>query len=44
VLSKRCGENQNTCVMFSNFFSEYCATYEMVWKTVVKPDRPQMTI
>jgi len=30
--------------MFSNFFSENCAIYEMVWKNMVKPDRPQMAI
>ena len=28
--------------MFNNF-SENCAVYEMMWKNIVEPDRPQMT-
>jgi hypothetical protein len=27
----------------SVIFSENCATYEIMWKNVVGPDRPQMT-
>jgi len=32
--------------MFSIVFfpHENCAVYEIMWKNVVKPDRPQMTI
>jgi hypothetical protein len=29
--------------MFINFFSENGAVYEIMWKNVVEPDRPQMT-
>ena len=39
-----CRENQNTCFMFNNFFSEYRAIYEIKWKNMMKPDRPQMAI
>jgi hypothetical protein len=28
--------------MFHNFFPEDCAVYEIVWKTMVEPDRSQM--
>jgi len=32
--------------MFKNFlfFSENLAVYEITWKNMVEPDRPQMTI
>jgi hypothetical protein len=30
--------------MFNNFFSEIPALYWIMWKNVVEPDRPQMTI
>jgi len=30
--------------MFNNFFSENRAFYEIMWKNIVQPDRPQMTI
>jgi len=30
--------------MFDNFFSENHAIYEIMWKNMVEPDRPQMTI
>jgi hypothetical protein len=37
--------NQNTHFMFSNFFSpENRAVYEVMWKNVVEPDKPEMTI
>ena len=29
--------------MFSNFFSENLAVYEIMWKNMIEPDRPQMT-
>jgi hypothetical protein len=29
--------------MFNNCFSEIRALYDIMWKTVVQPDRPQMT-
>ena len=33
-------ENQNTRLMFNNLFF---AVYEIMWKNMVQPDRPQMT-
>jgi hypothetical protein len=30
--------------MFSNFFFENCAIYEIMWKNTVESDRPQVTI
>jgi hypothetical protein len=30
--------------MFNNFFSKNRATYEVMWKNMVLPDRPQMTL
>jgi hypothetical protein len=39
---KSCRENQNTHFMLSNFFSENPAVYEIMWKNIVEPDRPQM--
>ena len=30
--------------IYSNFFSENCAIYEIMWKNMVEPDRPQMAI
>ena len=35
-------ENQNTHVQY--FFSENCAIYEIMWKNMVQPDRPQMKL
>jgi hypothetical protein len=39
VSDKSCRENQNAHFMFSNFFSENPAVYE-IWKNIVLPDRP----
>jgi len=36
--------NQNTHFMFSNFFFENRALYEIMRKNTVQPERPQMTI
>ena len=44
VKDKSCRENQNTPFMFSNFFFEYHAVYEIMWNIIVESDRPQMTI
>jgi hypothetical protein len=30
--------------MFNNFFSENLAVYEIMFKNMVEPERPQMTI
>jgi hypothetical protein len=37
-------ENQNTHFMVNNVSSENCAIYEIMWKNMVEPDRPQKTI
>jgi hypothetical protein len=42
VSDKSCRENQNTYLMFNNFLQNR-AVYEVMWKNVVKPDRPQVT-
>ena len=44
VSDKSCTENQNTHFMFSNFFSENRAVYEIMRKNIVDPGRPPMTI
>jgi hypothetical protein len=46
VSDKSCRENQNIHFVFSNFFFffENCAAYEIMWKSMVHQDRPQMTI
>ena len=43
VWDKSCRESQNT-FMFSNSPPENRAVYEIMWKNIVEPDRPQMTI
>jgi hypothetical protein len=43
VSEKCCRQNQNTHFMFSNFFKKLCL-YEMRWKIIIEPGRPQMTI
>ena len=40
---KICMENQNTRFMFSNFFSENRAGYEIQFKNIVESDRLQVT-
>jgi hypothetical protein len=37
-------EKIKTHFMFNNFSSENRAVYEIMWKSVVEPDRSQMTI
>ena len=44
ILDGSCRENQNTHFMLNNFFLEIRAVYEIVWKNIVDPDRPQMII
>ena len=45
VWGKSCIENQNTHFMFNSFFSpENRAVYEKMWKSIVEPDRPHVTI
>ena len=42
---KNCGENENTHFMFNNFFDlENRSVYEIRWKNIAEPGRPQMAI
>jgi hypothetical protein len=41
VSDKSCGENQNP-LLRSTTFPENRAVFEMIWKNVVEPDRPQI--
>jgi len=41
---KSCTENQNTHFKFNNLFFANFAVYEIVWKNIVQPDMPQITI
>ena len=41
--SQSCRENQNTLFMFNNHFFENRAVYEIMWKTLGEPEKPQMT-
>jgi hypothetical protein len=43
ISGKSCRENQN--IFYVRYvFSEPYAVYERMWKNMVEPDRPQMTI
>ena len=44
VSDKSCRGNQNTHFVFSNFFSENGALYELRWKNILDRGRSQMTI
>ena len=45
VLYKTCRENQNTRFTYNNFFfSENHALYETMWRCMMQPGMPQMTI
>jgi hypothetical protein len=44
VSDKSCKENQHTHFPFNNHFSVNRAIYEIMWKNMIKPDRPQMTV
>ena len=45
VADKRCKGNQNTYLYaISIFFFENRAVYEIMWKNVLQPDRPQVTL
>jgi hypothetical protein len=35
---------KKTCFMFNNLFIKKCAVYEITWKNMVQPDRPQIPI
>jgi hypothetical protein len=38
---KSCRWNQDTHFMFNNFFTENHAVFDIMWKNMVEPDRPQ---
>jgi len=44
VSDKSRRENQNTYFVFSPFFPKNHAVYEIMWKNIVEPKRPQMAI
>jgi len=46
VSDESCRENQNTHLMFNNFFLFFKnhAVYEITWKNIVQPERSQMKI
>jgi len=44
VSGKSCRENQNTHFMFNNVFFENRTVYEIKWKNIIEPNRPQMTV
>ena len=46
VSDKICIKNENTPIFcpITFFFLENRAVYEIMWKNIVEPDRPQMTI
>ena len=44
VSDSSCRENRNTLFMFNKFFPENHAIYEIMWKNIVDPGRPQMPV
>jgi hypothetical protein len=45
VSEKKVVEKIKTHFMFNNFFfSENHAVYEVMWKNMIEPDTPQMTV
>jgi len=44
VSHKSCRENQNTHFVFIALFFENLAVYEIMYKSIVEPGRPQRTI
>jgi hypothetical protein len=44
ISDKSCRENQNTHFMFSNFLPENRAVYEVTWKNMAQPGKPEITI
>jgi hypothetical protein len=43
VSDKICRENQNAHLVFNNSCYENRAVYEVKWKNIIEPERPQMT-
>jgi hypothetical protein len=44
ISDKTSRENQNRHFMFNNIFFENRAIYEIKWKNIAQPDRPQIKI
>jgi hypothetical protein len=44
ISHKNCRENQNTHFRLKKIFPQNRALYEITWKNIVQPDRPQMTV
>jgi hypothetical protein len=44
ILQQNCRENQNTILMLSNSFPENRAVDEILLKSMLESDRPQMAI
>jgi hypothetical protein len=44
VSEERCRGNQNTFFMFNTFSPTNRAVYEIMWKNMIQPDTPQMTV
>jgi hypothetical protein len=44
VSDKTSRENQKLILGSINFFFKKCAIYEIMWKNIGQPDRPQMTV
>jgi len=42
ISGKSCRESQNTHLICNKCFSENHAVYEIMWKSMVETDRPQM--
>ena len=43
-MSQSYRENEHAHFIFSNFFFENGAVYEIMWKNTVEPDSPQMAL
>ena len=44
VSGKSCRDSENTHFVIHNFFKKNHALYGIMWKNIVKPDMPQMTV
>jgi len=44
VSDKTYSENQSKRFIFNHFFKKKSAVYEVMWKNMAQPDRPQSTI
>jgi len=44
VSDKGCTNNQDTHFIFNNYFRKSCAVFETMWKDLVVPERPQLTV